>query len=87
MRSFDCILQASELSAELVKFTRHNEDDKSGGQYWPLVKCVTIKAPHVHDLLEHVTLMDLPGSGDCNPHRNRMWKEVIYSYSPLFMSY
>ncbi|XP_029903638.1 nuclear GTPase SLIP-GC-like [Myripristis murdjan] len=73
---------ASQLSAQLVKFTKH---DKSGRQYWPLVKCVTIKAPRVHDLLEYVTLMDLPGTGDCNPHRNRMWKEYVGSCSTVWI--
>lgn len=43
------------------------------------MKCVTVKVPG-NDLLQHVTLVDLPGSGDRNKSRDKMWKEVIYSH-------
>ncbi|XP_029924004.1 nuclear GTPase SLIP-GC-like [Myripristis murdjan] len=79
---------AADLSARLKRFTRHDEDNEEGGQYWPLVKCVTIKVPRrpgVPDLLEHVTLMDLPGTGDRNQHRNKMWKEFVGSCSTVWI--
>ncbi|XP_029924304.1 nuclear GTPase SLIP-GC-like isoform X2 [Myripristis murdjan] len=79
---------AAELSARLQRFTRHDEENEAGRQYWPLVKCVTIKVPRrpgVPDLLEHVTLMDLPGTGDRNQHRNKMWKEFVGSCSTVWI--
>ena len=44
--------------------------------YWPLVKCVTVRVPKNH-LLQHVTIVDLPGTGDHNKSRDEMWKSVI----------
>ncbi|KAK9535077.1 hypothetical protein VZT92_007480 [Zoarces viviparus] len=78
---------AKELSAELVRYTR--SDPKDGGKdvkrwYWPLVKCVTIKVPN-NDLLKHVTLVDLPGNGDINKSRDKMWKTVVGSCSTVWI--
>ncbi|XP_078140987.1 uncharacterized protein LOC139931527 isoform X1 [Centroberyx gerrardi] len=75
---------SSELSEKLAKYTRGDKKE-SGRQYWPLVKCVTIKVPNVTDLLEHVTLVDLPGSGDCNKSRDEMWKEIVGSCSTVWI--
>lgn len=77
------LLQALELSKKLVKYTRSAPRTGPGTRerwYWPLVKCVTIKVPN-KDILQHVTLVDLPGNGDCNKSRDQMWKEVtLLSY-------
>ncbi|KAM3597621.1 uncharacterized protein V6R79_006966 [Siganus canaliculatus] len=78
---------AAELSAELVKYTRTESNDGDGeGQkwYWPLVKCVTIRVPN-NELLQHVTLVDLPGNGDCNKNRDKMWKEVVGNCSTVWI--
>ena len=76
-----CLLQAKELSAKLVKYTRTDSNDGAGKEvkrwYWPLVKCVTVKVPN-KELLQHVTLVDLPGNGDRNKSRDKMWKGVNY---------
>lgn len=71
------LLQAQKLSEELVKYTKNtNNNETAKPLYWPVVKCVTVKVPN-NDLLRHVTLVDLPGNGDCNKERNQMWGEVI----------
>uniref|UniRef100_UPI003AAD5AFE nuclear GTPase SLIP-GC-like n=1 Tax=Centroberyx gerrardi TaxID=166262 RepID=UPI003AAD5AFE len=75
---------ALTLSQQLAKYTRIDKKE-TGRQYWPLVKCVTIKVPNVTDLLEHVTLVDLPGSGDCNKSRDEMWKEIVGSCSTVWI--
>ncbi|XP_033182709.1 nuclear GTPase SLIP-GC-like isoform X1 [Anabas testudineus] len=65
---------AKELYAKLVKYTRSSTEEEEGEEeklYWPLVKCVTIRVPSYD--LQHVTLVDLPGSGDLNKSRDRMW--------------
>ncbi|CAL1615046.1 unnamed protein product [Knipowitschia caucasica] len=66
---------ASELSTSLEKYTK-NKSDPSQIMFWPVVKCVTIKVPK-NKLLQHVTLVDLPGTGDCNKTRNDMWREMV----------
>ncbi|XP_059204116.1 nuclear GTPase SLIP-GC-like [Centropristis striata] len=79
---------AKELSAKLVKYTR--SDSKDGEPkgvkrwYWPLVKCVTVRVPD-NDFLQHVTLADLPGNGDCNKSRDKMWKGVVGSCSTVWV--
>ncbi|KAG7242909.1 hypothetical protein INR49_018164 [Caranx melampygus] len=55
---------AKELSAKFVKYTRSDLEEGEGSGikrwYWPLVKCVTVRVPD-NDLLQHVTLVNLPG--------------------------
>ena len=76
---FDSIhfFQAGELSNKIVKYvSASNEEDNGVRQYWPLVECVTVRLPN-KDLLQHITLVDLPGNGDRNKSRDNMWKKVI----------
>ncbi|XP_070778951.1 nuclear GTPase SLIP-GC-like [Enoplosus armatus] len=79
---------AKELSAKLVKYTKSDskdgEDKDVKRWYWPLVKCVTVRVPG-NDLLQHVTLVDLPGNGDCNKNRDKMWKEIVGSCSTVWI--
>ncbi|KAM6904708.1 nuclear GTPase SLIP-GC-like [Xenentodon cancila] len=77
-----------ELSAKIKKYTRNDttqgEDTDATRCYWPLVKCVTVKIPH-NDLLQHVTLVDLPGNGDRNKSRDQMWKGIIGNCSTVWI--
>ncbi|XP_054861457.1 nuclear GTPase SLIP-GC-like isoform X1 [Amphiprion ocellaris] len=79
---------AKELSARLVKYTRSASSDGEGKEgtrcFWPLVKCVTVKVPN-NDLLQHVTLVDLPGNGDRNKSRDKMWKEIVGDCSTVWI--
>ncbi|XP_026212084.1 nuclear GTPase SLIP-GC-like isoform X1 [Anabas testudineus] len=79
---------ARELSAKFIKYTRSDSRDGEGKEvkrwYWPLVKCVTVRVPNNH-LLQHVTLVDLPGSGDRNKSRDRMWKEFVGNCSTVWI--
>ncbi|XP_065820819.1 nuclear GTPase SLIP-GC-like [Labrus bergylta] len=79
-------ITAEELSAELVKYTRSSsdEDEEVKKWFWPLVKCVTIRVPN-NDLLQNVTLVDLPGNGDCNKGRDKMWKGVVQDCSTVWI--
>ncbi|XP_075310760.1 nuclear GTPase SLIP-GC-like [Odontesthes bonariensis] len=77
---------AHELSDQLVKYTINDPEEESGEvkrSYWPLVKCVTIKVPN-NDLLQHVTIVDLPGNGDCNKSRDQFWKKAINCFTYYF---
>ncbi|XP_040927717.1 nuclear GTPase SLIP-GC-like [Betta splendens] len=76
---------AAELSAKLLKYTISESIDEAEKRwYWPLVKCVTVRVPK-NPLLQHVTLVDLPGNGDCNKSRNEMWKEFVGSCSTVWI--
>ncbi|XP_047213330.1 nuclear GTPase SLIP-GC-like [Girardinichthys multiradiatus] len=79
---------AKDLSADIVKYTRNGtKDDKYKAVkrwYWPLVKCVTIKVPN-NNLLQHVTLVDLPGNGDRNKSRDTMWKGIVGDCSAVWV--
>uniref|UniRef100_A0A671XZ37 Nuclear GTPase SLIP-GC-like n=1 Tax=Sparus aurata TaxID=8175 RepID=A0A671XZ37_SPAAU len=79
---------AKELSAKCVKYTKSDSKDGDGKErkrwYWPLVKCVTVRVPK-NRLLQHVTIVDLPGTGDRNKSRDEMWKSVVGSCSIVWI--
>ncbi|KAM4531752.1 nuclear GTPase SLIP-GC-like isoform 2-T2 [Odontesthes bonariensis] len=79
---------AQELSAKLVKYTRTDTKQGQGREvrkwYWPLVKRVTVRVPQ-NDLLQHVTIVDLPGNGDRNKSRDKMWKGIVGDCSTVWI--
>ncbi|KAG7466699.1 hypothetical protein JOB18_026811 [Solea senegalensis] len=79
---------AKELAAKCVKYTRNDSNVEKckelKRQYWPLVKCVTLRVPG-NDLLQHVTIVDLPGTGDRNKSRDKMWKEIVGNCSTVWI--
>ncbi|XP_034448057.1 nuclear GTPase SLIP-GC-like isoform X1 [Hippoglossus hippoglossus] len=76
---------AEELSDKIVKYvSASNEEEDAVRQYWPLVECVTVRLPN-KDLLQHVTLVDLPGNGDRNKSRDNMWKKMVGSCSTVWI--
>ncbi|XP_039467632.1 nuclear GTPase SLIP-GC-like isoform X1 [Oreochromis aureus] len=79
---------ANELSAKCIKYTRSDSKQEEGNEgkkwFWPLVKCVTVKVPN-KPLLQHVTLVDLPGNGDCNKCRDQMWKGIVGDCSTVWI--
>ncbi|XP_066516282.1 nuclear GTPase SLIP-GC-like isoform X2 [Hoplias malabaricus] len=76
--------KASDLSDEIGCFIEHN-DQSPGGCYWPIVKSVTIKVPNCKDFLEHVVLVDLPGTGDYNKSRHEMWRQKLRDCSTVWI--
>ncbi|KAL0993424.1 hypothetical protein UPYG_G00107670 [Umbra pygmaea] len=78
--------RAEELSEKITSFTRSDTQSATfKQQFWPLVKCITIKVPNSNDLLEHVVLVDLPGNGDCNKSRDEMWKSFVGNCSAVWI--
>ncbi|XP_072224618.1 nuclear GTPase SLIP-GC-like [Leuresthes tenuis] len=79
---------AKELSQKLLKYTRSGSKQEDGKEvkrwYWPLVKCVTVRVPQ-KDILQHVTLVDLPGNGDRNKSRDKMWKGIVGKCSTVWI--
>ncbi|XP_057210622.1 nuclear GTPase SLIP-GC-like isoform X1 [Triplophysa rosa] len=74
----------SEFVGCVSHYVEHNLAN-SGGCYWPLVKCVTIKIPNCYELLEHIVLVDIPGTGDCNKIRDDLWKTKIRECSAVWI--
>ncbi|KAI1895084.1 hypothetical protein AGOR_G00102640 [Albula goreensis] len=74
---------AKELSQNIGCYIR--SDKKSEQQFWPLVKRVTIYLPNSPALLEGIVLVDLPGAGDANKHRDEMWKECLSLCSSVWI--
>uniref|UniRef100_A0AAX7VW49 Dynamin N-terminal domain-containing protein n=1 Tax=Astatotilapia calliptera TaxID=8154 RepID=A0AAX7VW49_ASTCA len=78
----------NELSAQFVKYTRSDSKQGEGNEgkkwFWPLVKCVTVRVPN-NPFLQHVTLVDLPGNGDCNKSRDQMWKGIVGECSTVWI--
>uniref|UniRef100_A0A3B1J1S4 DUF7605 domain-containing protein n=1 Tax=Astyanax mexicanus TaxID=7994 RepID=A0A3B1J1S4_ASTMX len=80
-----CVLyQASDLSEEIGHYIQHDES-LPGECYWPVVKTVTIKVPNCKDFLEHVLLVDLPGTGDYNKSRDQMWRMKLRDCSTVWI--
>ncbi|KAK2833465.1 hypothetical protein Q5P01_017354 [Channa striata] len=76
---------AKELSAKCLKYTRSDSEEAGVNRwYWPLVKCVTVRVPG-NSLLQHVTLVDLPGNGDRNKSRDSMWRGIVGSCSTVWI--
>ncbi|XP_049331331.1 nuclear GTPase SLIP-GC isoform X1 [Astyanax mexicanus] len=76
--------KASDLSDEIGCYIQH-DDSLPGECYWPVVKTVTIKVPNCKDFLEHVVLVDLPGTGDYNKSRDQMWRMKLRDCSTVWI--
>ncbi|XP_039680614.1 nuclear GTPase SLIP-GC-like [Perca fluviatilis] len=63
---------AEKLSTRLVRFTKKKKIDQESSN-------------EVRNSKWHVTLVDLPGNGDCNQSRDKMWKELVRSCSTLWI--
>ncbi|XP_050992062.1 nuclear GTPase SLIP-GC-like isoform X2 [Labeo rohita] len=74
----------SEFTNDIASFIQHSQSS-SGDWYWPLVKSVTIKIPDCRELLEHIILLDLPGTGDCNKTRDDLWKSKLSECSSVWI--
>ncbi|XP_073677416.1 nuclear GTPase SLIP-GC-like isoform X4 [Garra rufa] len=74
----------SEFTNAVAMHIQHSESSP-GGWYWPLVKSVTIKLPDCNELLEHIVLLDLPGTGDCNKTRQDLWKSKLSECSSVWI--
>ncbi|XP_039534551.1 nuclear GTPase SLIP-GC-like isoform X1 [Pimephales promelas] len=74
----------SEFKNDVASYIQHSESS-FGNWYWPLVKSVTIKIPDCRELLEHIVLVDIPGSGDCNRIRDDLWKSKLTECSSVWI--
>ncbi|XP_039596729.1 nuclear GTPase SLIP-GC-like isoform X2 [Polypterus senegalus] len=76
---------AAQLSEKITPYIRCDADDETICSFWPLVKVVKIFVPKTPDLPNQVVLVDLPGTGDSNKERNKMWKEYISKCSSVWI--
>ena len=70
-----CIFQASDFRNQVGEFIE-NTTTKTEGQFWPIIKSVTIRIPRCGVCSSGVTLVDLPGVGDANAARDKIAQEV-----------
>ncbi|XP_052063102.1 uncharacterized protein LOC127702839 [Mytilus californianus] len=62
-----------------------NTSSKTGGQYWPIIKSVTIRIPHCSVCSNGCTLVDLPGVRDSNAARDRIAKDYLKNCSVILV--
>ncbi|KAK2915789.1 hypothetical protein Q8A67_000163 [Cirrhinus molitorella] len=74
----------SDFTREVSQYIKNN-DSNPGGWFWPLVKSVTIKTPKCRELLEHIVLVDIPGTGDCNKIRDDLWRTKLKHCSSVWL--
>ncbi|XP_051746264.1 nuclear GTPase SLIP-GC-like isoform X22 [Ctenopharyngodon idella] len=74
----------SKFSNVVASYIQPSESSP-GDWYWPLVKSVTIKIPGCHELLKHVVLVDIPGTGDCSKIRDDKWKSTLRECSIVWI--
>ncbi|XP_039595303.1 nuclear GTPase SLIP-GC-like [Polypterus senegalus] len=75
----------SELSEKINQYIRSESDDETSRSYWPLVKVVKLHVPKACGLPDQVVLVDIPGTGDSNKDRNKMWKEYISKCNSIWI--
>ena len=59
---------------------------KTGGQFWPIIKSVSIRIPRCGVCSSGITLVDLPGVGDANAARDKIAKEYIQNCSVILIA-
>jgi len=78
--TFSCIvavLQPTEFRKTVHKFIE-SRDVGEGGDYWPIVKHVSIRLPNCNVCSSGAILVDLPGVGDSNAARDKIAKDVSF---------
>lgn len=69
------MLQADELAEKLWQYVESTETGQ-GGDFWPLVRRVSVKLPNCDVCKMGAVLVDLPGIRDSNAARDKVAKEV-----------
>lgn len=69
-------MQPAEFRNKINRFIGSVGSETDGGQYWPIIKTVTIRIPQCDVCSNGCTLIDLPGIGDSNAARDQVAKEV-----------
>ncbi|XP_067260009.1 nuclear GTPase SLIP-GC-like [Chanodichthys erythropterus] len=67
-----------------IAFYILQSESSPGGWYWPLVKSVTLKVPECHELLKHIVLVNVPGTGVYNK-RDDKWKSTLRECSSVWI--
>ncbi|CAC5357403.1 unnamed protein product [Mytilus coruscus] len=75
---------SSSFRDEIDKYIE-NTSSKTGGQYWPIIKSVTIRIPQCSVCSNGCTLVDLPGVRDSNAARDRIAKDYLKNCSVILV--
>ena len=69
-------LQVDTFCDSIDKYVKGSGNSDDGGEFWPLVKKVSIRIPGCKMCQDGIVLVDLPGSGDSNAARDIIAQEV-----------
>ena len=75
--------QAKQLTQNVNHYIEARETG-DGGDYWPIVKHVTLRIPRCRVLSSGTVLVDLPGIRDSNAARDKIAKDVSDCNVKLF---
>jgi len=67
--------EAAEFSKAVRRYIE-SSDVGNGGDFWPIVKHVSLRIPHCNACSSGAVLVDLPGIGDSNAARDKIAKNV-----------
>ena len=67
--------QAAEFTEAIRQYITSCDVGK-GGDFWPIVKHVSIRIPDCNACSSGAVLVDLPGIGDSNAARDKIAKDV-----------
>jgi len=69
------LYEATEFSKAIHRYIE-SCDVGNGGDFWPIVKHVSVRIPHCNACSSGAVLVDLPGIGDSNAARDKIAKNV-----------
>ena len=70
-----CLCQVAEFGKAVRRYIE-SCDVGNGGDFWPIVKHVSVRIPHCSACSSGAVLVDLPGIGDSNAARDKIAKNV-----------
>jgi len=78
------VYQAAEFGKAIHRYIEAC-DVGNGGDFWPIVKHVSVRIPHCKACSSGAVLVDLPGIGDSNAARDKIAKNVCIIYFDTFL--
>ena len=69
-------MQVDTFCDRIAPYVTESDDNEDGGEFWPLVKKVSIRIPECKVCRDGIVLVDLPGARDSNAARDIIAQEV-----------
>ncbi|KAL4234557.1 hypothetical protein ACF0H5_006198 [Mactra antiquata] len=75
---------AEDFRKQVEKYVE-TQEPVNGGQYWPIVKHVTLKIPNCNVCSTGASLVDLPGVRDSNAARDKIAREYLKNCTAVWV--